>query len=63
MNLKEIDADAADTLWALGVDIWFKSNAYDWKKEYNSFPTMKPFWKQWVYALPTSNPQLAVEVE
>ena len=63
MKLKEIDADAADTLWALGVDIWFKTEGRAWKKESNAFPTLRPFWKMWIPAVAKHNPKLAVEVE
>lgn len=61
-NLRYVTPEEADALWGLGVTIWFKTSFNDWRPEYAD-PHIKPFWKQWVMSLPTSNPELAVEVE
>ena len=61
-NLREITANEADTLWELGVSIWFKSDAVDWKVEHN-VPYMRPFWQRWAIEVGNWNPLLAVEVE
>ena len=61
-NLKVISAEEADVLWEMGIPIWYKSTMYDWREEPYD-PSMKPFWVRWVEFLPTSSPQIAVEVE
>ena len=62
MKRKEIDADAANTLWALGVDVWFYTDSVgEWKECKNN--GMIPFWHRWVEAVVDSNPKLAVEIE
>ncbi len=62
MALKVITADEANALWSLGVPLWFYTDSVgEWRWCANC--GMKPFWDEWLAAVATSNPQLAVEVE